>query len=287
MPTGSSPFVDPALVRGALYRRADRLARRSGALHRAKTRGRYAPHVITDLAAAWAPARDNLTVADVGCGRGSSTLALADHLTPPRLLGIDLSPALLVSVRERLRAAGHRAAVVCADFHRLPAADASCDLLVAAFCLYHSPRPEAVVSELARCLASDGVTILVTKSEDSYRELDTLVAHSGLDRQALVRPSLYAAAHSGNLPELAATALEVRHLGHEQHTFRFSDLDHVADYLATSPKYTLPPGIAADPVALATALRDRLPDEPITTASTVTYLVARRRPGSGRTRRHG
>lgn len=160
-----------------------------------------------------------------------------------------------------------------ADFHAIPLRDATCQLVIAAFCLYHSRRPQAVVEEIGRCLASGGVAILATKSVDSYRELDQLVVSSGLDSQATSRPSLYATAHSGNLETLAEQSLTVRRVLHEEHTFRFDDFGHLAEYLVTSPKYTLPERIRADPGRLAAALRQQRPDRPVVATSTVTYLV--------------
>ncbi|MGH3685848.1 MAG: class I SAM-dependent methyltransferase [Pseudonocardiaceae bacterium] len=274
MRVDGNPFLDPEQVRGQLYERADRLTLRSGALNRARTDGRYVPEVIVELAVRWLPDSPLHHVADIGCGRGSSTLALAAGFPTGRIIALDLSPALLAAAGGRLRAASHHARLVCADFHHMPLADVSCDLIVAAFCLYHAPEPSTVIAEMARCLSPDGVVILVTKSEDSYRELDLLVARAGLDKHAATRTSLYESVHTGNLPDLAARSLDLKQTLHHQHTFCFTGFDHIAEYLATSPKYTLPASFIGNPTALALALRGSLPDEPLTMSSTVTYLVA-------------
>jgi hypothetical protein len=52
--------------------------------------------------------------------------------------------------------------------------------------------------------------IVAVKSADSYRELDLLMAASGLDPDAPGRPSLYETAHSGTIDSLAAASLDVR-----------------------------------------------------------------------------
>ncbi len=81
MSPAANPFTDPALVSGPLYASADRLARRTGALHRARVSGRHAGQVITDLAAAAVPPlRGSTRVADIGCGRGTTTSMLRGHL---------------------------------------------------------------------------------------------------------------------------------------------------------------------------------------------------------------
>jgi ubiquinone/menaquinone biosynthesis C-methylase UbiE len=277
-----SPFTDPALVRGSLYSSADRLARRSGALHRARVAGPHAGQVIADLAAAFvAPVRRRVRVADLGCGRGTTTGMLAQRLSPAQVTAVDLSAVMLSAARDRLPA-GAQIGFVQADFCHLPLASASCDVVVAAFCLYHCADPEQAIAEIARCLYPGGTAILVTKSGDSYRELDQLVAATGLDPLALSRPSLYATAHSGNLAPLISAHLDVRQVVHHTHRFTFPSLAEVADYLATTPKYNLSPSLTADPAALAAALRDRVADRPVTTTSVITYVTAAHPPGGRR-----
>jgi SAM-dependent methyltransferase len=274
MRSAPSPFTDPRQVSGPLYASADRIARRTSALHRARVSGRHAAEVIADLAAEAAGPVAGM-VADLGCGRGTTTCLLARRLPRFRVVAVDLSSPLLTVARSR-SPRPQQAAAVAADFHRLPFQDGSCDLAVAAFCLYHSVVPEHVISEIARCLVPGGTAIIAVKSANSYRELDQVVAASGLDSAALARPSLYAAAHSGNIEDIAASSLAVRRVTHETHRFTFPALADVADYLATSPKYDLPAILAGNPPAFGAALRQCLPDAPLTMTSVVTYLTASR-----------
>jgi SAM-dependent methyltransferase len=267
-----SPFTDPGLVAGSLYATADRLARRTGALHAAKISGEDATDTIADLAARYATTRP--VVCDIGCGRGTTTLRLASRLTPARLIALDRSPALLTVVAGRAQHAGHTVDTVCADFHHLPLPEASVDVAVAAFCLYHSSHAEHVVAEIARLLAPTGCAILVTKSADSYHEIDQVIAESGLDPEATSRPSLYAGFHGDVAAEIAAIALRVDHIVRQRHVFRFAGLDHLATYVATSPKYRLPEHLAGNAAELAEELGRLMPDTPITTTSIITYVVA-------------
>jgi ubiquinone/menaquinone biosynthesis C-methylase UbiE len=266
------------MVGGSLYASAERLTRRTTALHRARISGAHAGQVIADLAAeAVARHGGNAQVADIGCGRGTTTRMLAQRLPGARVIAADISPALLAAARYRQPAdSGTR--LVCADFQHLPFASGSQDVVIAAFCLYHSASPGRVIGELTRSLRPGGTAILVTKSAGSYRELDQLMAASGIDPQALSRPSLYQAAHSANLAALASQHLQVQRVIDHPHQFTFASLADVAEYLATSPKYALPASMAEDPAALALALRRRVPDRPVTTTSTVTYLIACRHP---------
>lgn len=264
--TRANPFTDARTTR-ALYAGADRLNQRSSALHAAKVSGPGAVSTIADLAETVTP--PDATVVEIGCGQGQTTRRLGERLAPCRLVALDQSPALLAATRQNVS----RAEAVCGDFHRLPVAAATADLVVAAFCLYHSPHPEQVVAEIARCVAPRGAVILVTKSADSYAEIDHLIATSGLDPEAMQRPSLYTTFHSENAADTAACALRVEEIVRQRHVFRFADLDHLAAYLATSPKYRLPPELTGNPTWLAAALRTRVPDRPLTTTSTVAYVL--------------
>ncbi len=236
--TQPGPFTDHQLLQ-TLYADVDRLARRTSTLHAAKISGPDATTTIADLAARVSPRGG--VVCDIGCGRGTSTLALAARLAPRRLIALDRSMTLLDTVQRRAASAGCRVDTVCADFHELaPIPIASIDLAVAAFCLYHSLWPERVVAAIGERLTPSGHAVLVTKSADSYHEIDQLVASSELDPDAVRRPSLYATFHTANAETITATELKVERVIHQEHRFRFSGLDHVADYLSTSPKYRLP-----------------------------------------------
>jgi ubiquinone/menaquinone biosynthesis C-methylase UbiE len=235
--------------------------------------------VIADLAeVALAPGGSRARVADIGCGRGTTTRMLAQRIPDAVVAGFDLSAALLATARERQpKAPAIR--FIRADFCHLPLASQSCHVMVAAFCLYHCAAPGQVIEEIGRCLRPGGTAILATKSADSYRELDELVAAAGLDPGALSRPGLYDTAHSGNLAALASAHLSVQHVMHHAHRFTFSSFTSAADYLATSPKYQLPADMADDPAAITAALRARLRDRPVTTTSTVSYVIAKRSAG--------
>ena len=79
MRTGANPFTDPAEVQGPLYATAGRLASRTSALHRARVGGRHAAVVIADLTAESVPSGAPI-IADIGCGRGTTTCVLAARL---------------------------------------------------------------------------------------------------------------------------------------------------------------------------------------------------------------
>ncbi|MFG1706485.1 class I SAM-dependent methyltransferase [Nonomuraea sp. M3C6] len=263
----ANPFLDPDCIRDALYGDAARIAQRTSALRRAKISGRHPATVIADLASAGPRG----TVVDIGCGRGTSTLALARRLAPPRLIAFDQSAALLADAEHRL--AGHAGVeFLQGDFHAIGLADASAMVIVAAFCLYHSPHPATAIAEIARCLVPGGMSITVTKSADSYQTLSEVIATSGLDLDAGNRPSLYETFHSDNQADIVATSLHVQQVIHDEHHFRFADADHIAAYAATTPRFQLP----GTPAEIAGQLKTTIGNGPLETTSTVTYVVATR-----------
>jgi ubiquinone/menaquinone biosynthesis C-methylase UbiE len=279
----NSAFAAPdATTHRTLYGDPGRLRRRTHALRTAKVTGSDAAHTIANLAASVTPAGSR--IADIGCGRGTSSVRLAGRLRPAALTLIDRSAALLDTAIARIREADPSTPVsaICADFHALPLPQGSLNLAVAAFCLYHSARPGTVVSQLARVLttgtgAHPGHAVLATKSTTSYVELDELMVATDLDQGALTRPSLYATFHSTNIVAITASALDVVDVLHEQHTFRFTSHEQIATYLATTPKYPLPDHLATDATALAAELARRGARTELTMTSTVSYVLARAR----------
>ena len=229
-----NPFLDRTRVHGDLYADPDRLRQRTSALHDAKIVGTDVADTIADLLTGYIT--DRSTVADLGCGRGSTTLAIA-RAFGCRLTALDASASLLEEAAARFSDAGLHIDMQVGDFHRLPFGTATLDAAVAAFCLYHSPAPAAVIAEIGRTLRPGSVAVLVTKSADSYHELDGLLADAGLDTGAADRPSLYSSFHSDNAASLAAQHLALREVLHHRHVFRFTDGAALARYIRSTPRY--------------------------------------------------
>ncbi|WP_449060550.1 hypothetical protein [Planomonospora algeriensis] len=82
-----------------LYGSGARLAARTRALHRAKTSGRPVADVIAELAAAHLPIASGAVVADIGCGRGTTSRVLTERLQPRCLLAVDASVAMITGIR--------------------------------------------------------------------------------------------------------------------------------------------------------------------------------------------
>lgn len=145
-----TPFTDPAQV-AALYTDPDRTYRRTSAVHTAKIAGEDVTARIVELA--------------------------ADH-SPP-------SPV----VCSRVTTAGHSITPVRADFHHLPLISGSVDLIVAAFCLYHSRQPETVISQIATALAD--VTVVHSEHRFVFPDFNHLATYVTTTPKYQLRQYLY------------------------------------------------------------------------------------------------
>jgi SAM-dependent methyltransferase len=174
-------------------------------------------------------------VADIGPGLGETTEWLARDLTPARLLALDIAPAMLTAVRDRL---GTAAELVRADFNALPLADQRFDLAVLWFCVYHSSHPDQVLAEVRRILRPGALALFATKGPQSYASMDELVRRAGLDDNPRDRPSLYRTFNSHNFLDVVGQALDVVTVHHVDHEFVFDDPAALARYVVTSPRYS-------------------------------------------------
>jgi SAM-dependent methyltransferase len=107
-------------------------------------------------------------VLEVGCGWGELAEWIARE-TRAEVVAVDLSPRMVELARER----GVDASV--ADVQSLPYEDASFDVVVAAWMLYHVPDLDRAVAEVARVLRPDGTFVAATNSRLHLVELRELV----------------------------------------------------------------------------------------------------------------
>ena len=98
---------------------------------------------------------EGLTVGDIGCSAGFSAAALAG--AGARTLGFDIDEPGLAKAAARF---GDQVQFLLADGDRLPLPDGSLDVIVFNHIYEHVVDPEAVVGEIHRVLADDGVAYL-------------------------------------------------------------------------------------------------------------------------------
>ncbi|MEM9301481.1 MAG: class I SAM-dependent methyltransferase [Pseudomonadota bacterium] len=106
-------------------------------------------------------------VLDCGVGTGQFAMAFGKvHDGPIDLTAVDCSPSMVDAAGERFRAAGMPARVIKAQIDRLPFADASFHMVLAAHVLEHQPDPVAALAEMRRVLKPGGwiVTCMTRES---------------------------------------------------------------------------------------------------------------------------
>jgi ubiquinone/menaquinone biosynthesis C-methylase UbiE len=117
----------------------------------------------------FAELRGGEVVVDVGCGNGRYLDALRRRSHQGLCVGLDLSAGMA-------RQAAAFAPAACSDAQRLPLRSAVADVAVCAHMLYHVPDQAAAVAELRRIVRPGGRALVVTNSEEHFRQVGDLVA---------------------------------------------------------------------------------------------------------------
>lgn len=108
-------------------------------------------------------------ILDLGCGTGFVARALAQRFRGARVVGLDLSPAMVEQANAR-RGRWSRCRYVCADAERLPLASGSMDLVVSNLALQWCDAATAF-AEIARVLRPGGRFLFSTFGPDTLKEL--------------------------------------------------------------------------------------------------------------------
>jgi ubiquinone/menaquinone biosynthesis C-methylase UbiE len=184
------------------------------------------------VATANLPRADQALGLDLACGPGTLTRPFLEHLG--RVVGVDLTPAMLQHARRNTTAAGpERAAFLCANAYALPFADGAVDIAFCGYAMHHLLAPAGALAEMTRAVRSGGrvaiIDLIVPASAD--RE-----AHDRIER---ARDS----SHASTLPAAELTRM-FRDAGlhvvvSEQHDRdrEFDHWMHVAGREPGSPAY--------------------------------------------------
>lgn len=109
--------------------------------------------------------RPEARIADVGCGAGWSTIAIARAYPGATVTGIDIDEPSVELARQNASAAGltDRLSFRCADGSEL-AADGSLDAAFLFECLHDMPRPVEVLDAVRRSLKPDGTVVVMDEA---------------------------------------------------------------------------------------------------------------------------
>jgi len=105
-------------------------------------------------------------VLDIACGTGNTALPLARRGCI--VTGVDIAPNLLEQARARAAAEGLAVAFDEGDAEALPYGDAVFDAVTTMFGAMFAPRPELVVSEMARVLRPGGLVAMGNWNPGSF-----------------------------------------------------------------------------------------------------------------------
>jgi SAM-dependent methyltransferase len=131
----------------------------------------FRPGYVANLTTSWIPAIGGLaeklaagaTVADIGCGHGSSSILLGQAYPAATVHGFDTHERSIEVARKRAADAGVadrvRFEVAAGSGYRVP--DGSYDVAFIFDALHDMGDPEAVAAHIRRSLAEDGVLVLV------------------------------------------------------------------------------------------------------------------------------
>ncbi len=137
---------------------------------------------------------------DAGCGAGADLGLLHTQFPAAALLGLDLSPAMLAQAAAPRPPSGVQrwlskllpgragAALVCADFSQLPLAANSLDLIWSNLALHWHAQPDRVFAEWRRVLRLHGLLMFSCFGPDTFKELRSAFAASGVAQAAPVLP---------------------------------------------------------------------------------------------------
>lgn len=115
-------------------------------------------------------------ILDLGCGTGSTTLMLKQAFPQAQVIGLDLSPYMLVRAEDKAKKAGLDIQWRHGDAEHTGFPDASFDLVTASL-LFHETPPavtQAILYESFRLLTVGGEVLILDGSQKTLRHLDWL-----------------------------------------------------------------------------------------------------------------
>ncbi|MEM9169822.1 MAG: class I SAM-dependent methyltransferase [Pseudomonadota bacterium] len=138
---------------------------------------------LADILVAQASRRPRTAVLDIGCGNGTSTIAMEaapGPQTDPRtqFVGIDLSKPMIENARRRATAQGSSADFILADAAEYDFGDKRFDLFASRFGVMFFADPQAAFSNLRRFAADDAEVAFVAWRGKDENDFMTVAARA-------------------------------------------------------------------------------------------------------------
>ncbi|MBD2495575.1 class I SAM-dependent methyltransferase [Nostoc sp. FACHB-280] len=115
-------------------------------------------------------------ILDLGCGTGSTTLMLKQAFPQAEVIGLDLSPYMLVRAEDKARTANLNIIWRHGNAAQTHFPDASFDLVTASLLFHETPSAvtQAILQESFRLLVAGGQVLILDGSQKTLRQLDWL-----------------------------------------------------------------------------------------------------------------
>ncbi|MBD2196174.1 MULTISPECIES: class I SAM-dependent methyltransferase [Calothrix] len=115
-------------------------------------------------------------ILDLGCGTGSTTLMLKQAFPEAEVIGLDLSPYMLVRAEDKATTVGLDISWQHGNAEKTSFPDASFDLVTATLLFHETPVPvsQMILQECFRLLVAGGQVLILDGSQKSLRNLDWL-----------------------------------------------------------------------------------------------------------------
>lgn len=157
------------------------------------------------------PVSSGQTVLDLGSGAGLDLLLAAQKVGPQgKVIGVDMTPAMLDKARENIARAGAvNIEIRRGEMENLPVADASIDWVISNCVINLSPDKEKVFAEIARVLKPGGgmvVSDIVTLGTIPDEAKEDLRVWAGCVGGALPEADYLACAVGAGLEDVRVTA---------------------------------------------------------------------------------
>ncbi len=128
-------------------------------------------------------------ILDIGTGPGQLLLAMRKRVPDARIVGVDISPAMVAQAQRKINIYGrdHQVEVQVANANALPFKDGTFDRVVSTGSLHHWKDPIDALSELYRVLRPDSYALLYDLVRDLSKEIcEDVRARFGSFRFALL-----------------------------------------------------------------------------------------------------
>ncbi|MBE9052057.1 methyltransferase domain-containing protein [Nostocales cyanobacterium LEGE 11386] len=115
-------------------------------------------------------------ILDLGCGTGSTTLMLKQAFPQAEVIGLDVSPYMLVRAEDKARSVGVDILWQHGNAEKTSFSDATFDLITASLLFHETPNVvcQTILRESFRLLVTGGQVLILDGNQNTLRQLDWL-----------------------------------------------------------------------------------------------------------------